>query len=278
MFNQTTQNDPQMLWQLKRTGARSYLFVYGADIGFIRRPRGWIMHYLSFLMAQRVITISRSSEERLQQKFPFVKTDIVMPGIRQEPQHGEPLSERRGIVSVGRLVERKGHDTLLRAVRRLKDQGIDGNTTIIGEGPERTHLVQLVKQLGLDSEVTFMRGVDDEGVREALRKHRVFCQLPRVLPNGDVEGFGIVFLEAASQGLPVVAGASGGVPDAVSDGVGGYLVNPTDIDDVAEHLQTLLSDDICWQEMSAGAVAWAERFWWDSRRVQDEFPFLRMGR
>jgi phosphatidylinositol alpha-1,6-mannosyltransferase len=143
------------------------------------------------------------------------------------------------VLAVGRLVERKGFDTLLQAHKQIIKTIPDALLVIVGSGNDRMRLQQLVATAGMSHQVVLTNASDHE-LAAWYQRCTVFALLPRELPNHDVEGFGIIFLEAASFGKPVVAGRSGGVPDAVVDGVTGILVDPQDPSAVATTIVRLL--------------------------------------
>ncbi|MFA7286966.1 MAG: glycosyltransferase, partial [Patescibacteria group bacterium] len=123
-------------------------------------------------------------------------------------------SQKQMILSVGRLVKRKGFDTLLTAMETVWHFFPRVELQIVGDGPERQRLESLV---GTKPQVQFRGLLPDASVANLMRQATIFCLTPRTV-NGAVEGFGIVYLEAASFGLPVVATRHGGIPEAVVDG------------------------------------------------------------
>lgn len=166
---------------------------------------------------------------------------VIHPPIREIP-HGEFPREARDVVrvlSVGRLVPNKGHDRLIRAVGRARQQGASLHLTIVGRGPEEETLRSLIDREGLHDHVTLAGGVSDEE-RDSLYRESDMFALLSVPVAGEVEGFGIVFLEANSYELPVVAGRSGGSTDAVEDGVSGIVVD--DEHEAADALLALAAD------------------------------------
>jgi phosphatidylinositol alpha-1,6-mannosyltransferase len=150
---------------------------------------------------------------------------------------------RPSIVVVGRLAERyKGHDVLLRALPAVRARVPDARLEIVGDGPLRPELEQLARELGLAGAATFHGAIAD-GPRDAiLREASVFAMPSRIERDGAGEGFGIVYVEAGAQGLPVVAGNVGGAADAVVAGETGLLVDPESSQAVADALVQLLLD------------------------------------
>lgn len=276
VFNHIDLAGPRILQAFRRTGLSCSTFIYGADIFIRRPPRAHLRLYVTALLMRHRIVISEGTRALAQRRLPLLSTRLVLPGIEYAGPATTATGRNpgRGIVAVGRFVRRKGFDTLLDAVAVLAGKGLKAPVTLIGDGPDRAWLAQRAQELGLGDTVTLRSGLSDEQVRRALREHRVFCLLPRQMPNGDVEGFGIVFLEAAREGLPVVAGRSGGVPDAVSDGVNGFLVDPTRPDEAADRLERLLTDDALWRRMSEASLPWFESFCWSRRDPRHELAFL----
>jgi phosphatidyl-myo-inositol dimannoside synthase len=168
---------------------------------------------------------------------------IVHPGVDCAPTPPEPAFERSTIVVVGRLAERyKGHDMLLRALPLVRERLADANLHVVGDGPLRPELERLARQLGVDSATTFHGALADGQRDSLLRECSVFAMPSRLEASGAGEGFGIVYVEAGAQGLPVVAGNVGGALDAVADGETGLLVDPESPRAVADALIDLLAD------------------------------------
>lgn len=152
--------------------------------------------------------------------------------------NGVPL-----ILTVGRLVERKGHDCVIRALPELKARIGPIRYIIAGEGPERTRLQRLAGELGCADDVIFAGRVPDSELPALYAACDLFVMPSRALTGRDgVEGYGIVFLEAAASGRPSVGGRSGGVSEAVLDGFTGVLTDPHDPHAVADAIARLLLD------------------------------------
>jgi len=171
------------------------------------------------------------------------------------------LEGRRIILSAGRLVRRKGVDTLLRACARLPHALPPPALVVAGDGPDRPRLEALAR--GLQLPVRFLGRVPDAELPALYSAADLFVLAAREEPDGDVEGFGLVLLEAAACGTPAVACRSGGVPDAVDDGVSGLLVRPDDPAALAAGLGRVLSDDSLRRWLACGARARAARSGWE---------------
>jgi phosphatidylinositol alpha-1,6-mannosyltransferase len=141
-------------------------------------------------------------------------------------------------------VARKGQDTVIRALPQVAALVPGVRYVIVGDGPMRSHLADLAAATGVASRVDFRGFAADDDLPVLYAAADVFAMVSRHLAAaGDVEGFGIVYLEANAAGRAVVAGRSGGVEDAVIDGETGVMVDPESIDEVAEALIRLLRDD-----------------------------------
>ena len=184
------------------------------------------------------------------------------------------LDGRRIVLSAGRLVRRKGVDTLLRACAALPPSLPPPVVVVAGDGPDRPRLEALAR--GLRLPVRFLGRVPDAELPALYSAADLFVLAAREEPDGDVEGFGLVLLEAAACGTPAVACRSGGVPDAVDDGVSGLLVGPDDPAALAAGLTRVLSDESLRRWLSCGARARAARSGWDAtaaaivRRLEDD--------
>jgi phosphatidylinositol alpha-1,6-mannosyltransferase len=202
---------------------------------------------------------------------------VIHPGVELTRFKGEPRQpdgEIR-ILSVGRLWPRKGHEQVLRALVPLKECLPRLRYWIAGTGGKEPELRQLCTELGLDEIVRFLGYVPEEELPGLYRQCDLFVLANRRLSSDDMEGFGIVFLEAAASGLPVVGGITGGVPDAVNDGVNGLLVDTENIDALAEALGRLAQDEELRLRMGRESRRWAEGFSWSRfasqiRRLSDQ--------
>jgi phosphatidylinositol alpha-1,6-mannosyltransferase len=170
------------------------------------------------------------------------------------------------LLSVSRLADTyKGHDTTIRALPLVRAKVPNARYVIAGGGPLRDYLARVAESAGVADHVEFLGDVSDADLPGLYRSADVLVTLSRESATaGGAEGFGIVCLEAAACGIPVVAGRSGGLPDAVEDGVTGFLVDPSDIGAAADTIVSLLTDSTRARAMGeAGRARVLERFTWD---------------
>ena len=178
---------------------------------------------------------------------------VVHPGPNLEQQEvpgsklkkiidSDQLKDRKVLLTVGRLVKRKSHDLVIKALPQIIKQVPNVIYLIIGEGPNKKSLVDLTHQLRLGNYVRFLGQVSTADLPAYYQTCNVFIMPSRQIDGWDVEGFGIVFLEANLFGRPVIGGRSGGISEAVIDGQTGLLVDPTDQDQTAKVAIKLLTD------------------------------------
>lgn len=215
----------------------------------------WPKPKAALLGADHIIAVSRFTASLVEQAGVNPnRISVVHPGCDLKRFQPRPAnlelkqkligsSEKRVIVTVGGLVARKGHDMVLRALSKLIQKFPDLTYLIVGDGPYRSELVSLVDELGLHQHVVFAGKIDDELLPEIYALSDVFVMPSRQnLDACDVEGFGLVYLEASACGKPVVAGRSGGASDAVLDEETGLLVDPNNPLELANALERLITD------------------------------------
>jgi colanic acid/amylovoran biosynthesis glycosyltransferase len=217
-----------------------------------------------FAQATLVLTSSQWLRQRVVAiGCPTEKTEVHYLGVDREIFDGQRAPDDGPVVAmVGRLVPIKATELALEAFRLLRDRGTSFRAEIIGDGPRRQHLQELIDRNRLP--VT-LRGAQPQAVtRDLLARARVFCATSTILQGGQAESFGLAAAEAQAMGVPVVATATGGLPEAVANGKTGILVSDGDALGLANALDELLSDRRQHQQMSAAGIEWvAEHF--DSR-------------
>jgi len=206
-----------------------------------------------FLLRQvdTFLPVSHYTAELLHDRgVPSSRVHVVPNGTdpkRFRPQDGTPLRERLGLsdqpllLTVGRLVPRKGIDTVLRALPSIAERCPDVAYVVVGTGPDRSRLQGLADHLGVQDRVRFVGDVDHDRLPLYYSAADLFVMPAREDPP-DVEGFGLVFLEANACGTPVIGARSGGIPDAIHDGETGLLVPPNAPEAFADAAVRVLTD------------------------------------
>jgi phosphatidylinositol alpha-1,6-mannosyltransferase len=211
------------------------------------------------------------SHPRLQQLTPGVDVETFRPGLDGTAVRARfGLGGRPVIVCVSRLVQRKGQDLLIDALPAVRRAVPDTTLLLVGSGPYESHLRARAEHTGVAESVVFAGGVPFAQLPAHYGAGDVFAMPCRTRRRGlDVEGLGMVYLEASACGLPVVAGNSGGAPEAVLDGETGYVVGGTDVAALTHRLVTLLQDADLRRRMGVAGRAWVERQWnWDGLATQ----------
>jgi phosphatidylinositol alpha-1,6-mannosyltransferase len=170
--------------------------------------------------------------------------------------------DRPVIVCVSRLVPRKGQDVLIRALPSVQRRIPDTALLLVGGGPSRQSLLRLARDCGVERDVVLTGSVPWQELPAHYAAGDVFAMPCRTRRRGlEVEGLGIVYLEANATGLPVVAGDSGGAPDAVIEGETGYVVDGRSVATVAQRLIRLLADEGLRRRMGEAGRCWVETRW-----------------
>jgi phosphatidylinositol alpha-1,6-mannosyltransferase len=207
----------------------------------------------------------------LRRLAPGVDVDAFHPGVDGSAVRAKwGLSDRPVIVCVSRLVPRKGQDMLIRALPAVRRR-VPGAALLLGSGgPDRQRLERLAREQGVESEVVFTGSVPWAELPTLFAAGDVYAMPCRTRAAGlDVEGLGIVYLEASATGLPVVGGDSGGAPDAVREGETGYVVGGRDLAALTERLVELLADPVKAKVMGAAGREWVEREWrWETQAAR----------
>jgi colanic acid/amylovoran biosynthesis glycosyltransferase len=204
--------------------------------------------------ASKFVAVSKYIKSKLvEQGFPEEKVVVHYIGVDTDFFRADASMVREPVVLfVGRLVEKKGCEYLIRAMARVQAACPDVRLVVIGEGPLRTKLERVAQQNSPNT--TFLGAQSPKGVREWMNRASVFCVPSTTASNGDQEGFGLVFTEAQAMGLPVVSFASAGVPEAVANGSTGFLVPERDEEGLARNITMLFTDKYVWQRCSAAGV------------------------
>ncbi|MFB6634243.1 glycosyltransferase family 4 protein [Streptomyces sp. NPDC056362] len=264
---------------LRRAGAKRLVATtHGHEAGWAQLPAARqllrrigegtdTITYLGEYTRSRIATaLTPAAAGRMVQLPPGVDEKTFHPGSGGDEVRARlGLSDRPVVVCVSRLVPRKGQDTLIRALPRILRRVPDAVLLIVGGGPYEKDLRRLAAETGVAGSVRFTGAVPWAELPAHYGAGDVFAMPCRTRRGGlDVEGLGIVYLEASATGLPVVAGDSGGAPDAVLDGETGWVVRGESAEETADRVATLLLDPELRARMGERGRAWVEEKWrWD---------------
>lgn len=208
-------------------------------------------------------SLSDRSVKAMVRVAPGIDTDHFAPKPDSAVLRGElALEDKAVIVSVGRLVHRKGQDFLIRSLPHILQTVPNAHILFVGEGPYKNELVKIAQECGVADNVTFVGRVQYSDLPRYICVGDIFAMPSRSRLAGlEVEGLGIVYLEASACGLPVIGGISGGAPDAVLEGVTGFSVDGTSADAIAQAVISLLSNSANAREMGMRGRNWIVDQW-----------------
>jgi phosphatidyl-myo-inositol dimannoside synthase len=235
-------------------GARTLLRRIGDEVD--------VMTYLGEYSRVRLArALSPAAARRMVRLAPGVDVTFFRPGAGGAAVRDRlGLGRRPVVLCVSRLVRRKGQDTLIRAWPRVRAEVSDAVLLLVGDGPYTGRLRRLAARLGVSEAVRFTGAVPWAELPAHYDAANAFAMPCRTRRAGlDVEGLGIVYLEASATGLPVIGGDSGGAPDAILEGESGYVVS--DVAGVATRVIELLADPAKARAMGEKGLAWVDREW-----------------
>ncbi|MEY3714507.1 MAG: hypothetical protein RJB59_310 [Actinomycetota bacterium] len=259
-------------WLRKAGATRIVALTHGHEVWWSKIwPFSWAISeigkqvdYLTYLgtFTKSALSPHIKDASKLIRVAPGIDTDHFSPSDSMSLRQRHGLGSRPTIVSVGRLVHRKGQDRLIEALPKVLESIPDAALVLVGEGPYRKHLDGLVNKYDLSGNVFFIGRINFAELPNYIGMGDVFAMPSRSRLFGlEVEGLGIVYLEASSCGLPVIGGSSGGAPDAVLDGETGYVVDGNDLTAISTQIVRLLSDAKLRKEMGERGRKWAIENW-----------------
>jgi phosphatidylinositol alpha-1,6-mannosyltransferase len=278
-------------WVHERVGTKYGVFVHGGDLlkelhaihhsRFARKTAKAL-----FGSAVAVVANSQWTREQAQTVLRELGLDPLAEHVRLVPLGTDPEQFRPGIdtravraryrmngdpwvLTVARLESYKGVDTALKAVAQVRREGLEVNYLVVGSGKKRKTFQKLAEALEIADHVRFIGNVPDAELPALFNAAVAYIGVSRRGDGARVEGFGVALAEASASGLPVIAGQSGGLAEAVHDGETGLVVNPEDPAAVAAALQRLLGDQLLARRLGQGGRKAIETYYnWD-RVIRD---------
>ena len=207
-------------------------------------------------------SLSKAAAQKMVKIAPGIDVDHFSPQDSTQLRKELKIDDKRVIVSVGRLVHRKGQDHLIQAMPEILKRVPDAHILMVGQGPYLSHLKKLVQELNLVDHVSFIGRIQYAQLPQYICAGDIFAMPSRSRFFGlEVEGLGIVYLEASACGLPVIAGSSGGAPDAVLAGVTGIVVDGENNQEIAAGAIKLLQDLPASKAMGLAGREWIIENW-----------------
>lgn len=253
----------------KMTGRKYVITVHGTygllpyRMFFLIR---WI-HHFTFKSADKIICISSYTKELLEEKG-LKNLVVINNGIMYQEFASEtkPFGERSDVIlSVGALKYRKGQHVALEAFSGIADSFPSLKYVLVGDTDDKEYYESLKNnaiKYGVEDRVTFLSKISDNELLNLYRSSKIFV-MTSITKGAHFEGFGLVYLEANANSLPVIGATGSGAEDAIKDGETGFLVPQNDAQKTAEAIKNLLSNEEHWSLMSNSAQEWAKDHDWD---------------
>ena len=255
-------------------GLRKNIIITAIGSGSVQPLYRFVLAPISrfvYRHATVVTAISGYVARMISEKVSGVSIRVIIPGIPYGYFADKAVGDvvrpvRPFVLSVAKVKPRKGVDVSVRAFARVAAVRPDIDYYIVGvcEGEYFRQVTALIHELGITERVKFFERISDEELVTLYRTAELFLLLPQNVDN-DIEGFGLVFVEAAAFGLPVIGARDSGAEDAVLDGKNGYLVAPTDTEGAAEKMLTILGDTSLRHELAQASIALAKECDWKNK-------------
>jgi phosphatidylinositol alpha-1,6-mannosyltransferase len=244
------------------------VYVHGEEITTLDDyDSGQARRRAALMTAHRIIVVSRFTSDAVRallgpearDRVHLIENGVDVDRFRPLPRSAD-LMTRYGLdgdfvfISVCRLLEKKGIDRAIQAFAQVAARYSGCRFLVVGEGPYRPTLERLARDQAVAGRIVFAGAVSEDELVEHYALGDVFVMPNRRLPDGDTEGFGLVFLEANACGLPVIAGSDGGSIDAVRDGVNGLLVDGHSVDAIAKAMLAVRGDPALRDRLRAGGL------------------------
>jgi len=261
---------------LRKAGAKHIVaMTQGHEVWWAKiYPFKWILQliarnvdHLTFLTDYTGTAIGKAlgkkSKAKMVKILPGIDVAHFIPSAKDPVLANEiGIHNRPTIVSVGRLVHRKGQDRLIEALPKILDKVPNAALLLVGTGPHKEEIKSLVSKHNMDTNVFFVGRIVHEELPRYFALGDLFAMPARNRLAGlEVEGLGIVYLEASACGIPTIVGNSGGAPEALIEGKTGYLVNGDSIDEIANAAIRILTDPALRREMGAFGNKWVNEKW-----------------
>jgi colanic acid/amylovoran biosynthesis glycosyltransferase len=193
---------------------------------------------------------------------PIEKIRVLYGGIDLSRYHYRTpsLEGSQNILSVGRLVEKKGHHILMQAFQKIRAKFPNATLTIIGKGELEEYLTSLANQLNLGNSFHLLNHLHKDKVREHMTNTDLFCAASLEAANGDVEGIPNTIKEAMATGVPVISTFHAGIPELISHNQEGVLVQENNVEELAEALEFMLTSRNLWETYTTSARQKVEHF------------------
>lgn len=252
-------------------GLKKKLIITAVGSGSIRPfYRKFMTPFAAWALRQADLVIPTSTyvDAEIKKVLPDLKTDVIPMGVdlpkHESAKDADLTTLKPYILSVGKVKSRKGYHVSIKVFAKLSQKFPQLKYVIVGtKGASYQRMIEsLVSELELSDKVIFRSGISDGELTVLYKNAELFILMSQNIDH-DVEGFGLVYLEAAAHGLPTIGSLDTGAIDAIEDGKNGYLVGQEDIDAAAKKITDLLSDSTLMQKFKKASVTFSRQMTWE---------------
>jgi len=217
---------------------------------------------------KKFIAVSKFIKSKLIERgFNEKNIEVIYSGINLKKFKSEYKDKRRNVLFVGRLVEKKGCEYLIRAMKEVQEEFPESKLIIIGQGSLKNKLVTLANKLGIKAE--FKGSMSHDEVKLIMDRSYIFCLPSITAKDGNSEGLPVSILEAMAMNLPVVSTYHAGIPEAIENGKEGFLVKEKDVSNISKSIKELLRNNKKWKEMSKAGRKKVEKMFDIKKNVKE---------
>ncbi|MDQ0200232.1 glycosyltransferase [Neobacillus ginsengisoli] len=231
--------------------------IRGRDATLANQPVGYLEHMkMLFEEGECFFPVCQYLAARIKDwGCPSKKIRVLYGGVdlNQFQYRTPPNNGSQNILSIGRLVEKKGHHILMKAFQKIKNKFPNATLTIIGGGELEEYIKSLATQLNLGDSFQLLNHLPKDKVREQLVKADLFCAASLEASNGDLEGIPNTLKEAMATGVPVISTYHAGIPELIKNNKEGVLVQENNVDELADALEYMLTNRALWETYTAAA-------------------------
>lgn len=217
--------------------------VEGVQKGYTRKE---IFDYKKILNeSDFLITVSNFTKKLIRQQGIKNRIFTINPLLNNIPIRNKKNLHKKGelnLLSVGRLIKRKGQEDVIRSIKKIKKIIPELRYVVVGEGPEKERLKTIAKELSVEENILFTGKISEKDLKKYYQNSDIFILPNKYIPPNDIEGFGIVFLEANSYGLPTIGCKNGGVAEAIQNNKTGFLIKESDQKEIIKRILFLYNN------------------------------------
>jgi len=256
-----------------------FITLHGSyAVKLFKNPLFRFFQKIAYKNAHKIISISNYTKQRVEHFMKLENIVVIPNGVSEKLLVSQARSSisSHTILNVGALKVRKGHMIVLEALKKVKEKIPDIEYIVVGKGDSdyTATLEKFIHDNGLNNNVKILSGISDQELNSLYTKAGLFVLMPQS-DEYNFEGFGLVYLEANARAVPALGARKSGAEQAISDGVSGFLIDPTDSAGLAEKIIEMFTHEELYKKLSAGALGWAKAHTWDT--IIDRYEALYLS-